>query len=64
MSGRTRLTVRRLRALQFAMSLLRAGDVEATLQAAPDVSEDDLAAAEEWVTEEIMRREKGVGDGE
>lgn len=53
---RTRLTNRRLEALGFAMSHMLAGDVEATLESADGVTEDDLHAAEDWIYEELLRR--------
>lgn len=60
----TRLTKRRLRALGFALSFVLAGDVEATLECAPDITEDDLHAAEDWVAEECLRRQERTGEAE
>lgn len=53
----TALTARRLSAIEFALDFVLAGDVAATLAAAPEIRTDDLQKALDWTFEQLVRRQ-------
>ena len=52
----TRLTRRRLNAIQFALNFVEAGWLDETLKSSNGVTAEDLDAAGDWVAEELIRR--------
>lgn len=64
----TRLTARRLRAIEFAVDHMLAGDVDATLEVFQNepprerVTSADLHSAAIWAAGELERRRQRKGD--